>query len=305
MEQKNNYTPDSFLNKLESTLTVPFLRFVLLTNSYGNDHLYCFVEGHDLPYYSIRIEAISGRDCSCIDSGGKKNVIAVNELIRQKSEYSSYKILYMVDGDYDDNSNLNDSIYVTPCYSVENLYKVENIVEKLFGLISGQTNYLPVKNFIDEKYSAFINAIALFCAWYYCVKNKERNTKTIYKINLDDNIDSKYIEYIVDKNDIVISSHYYLYQLNSDYGTDISQDELNNGLTYIRNDNNHIRGKFLFQFIEKLLTYFNSDSSKNGPHKYFKSPLTINVDRKKLMSTINVIAITPQGLREYVTKYAV
>lgn len=305
MEQNNEISPDALLSKIENTDTVPFQRFVLHTNSYGNDHLYCFVEGHDLPYYSIRIEAISGRECSCIDSGGKKNVIAVNELIRQKTEYSSYKILYMVDSDYDDNSTLNDSIYVTPCYSVENLYKVDNIIEKLFGLISGQTNYLPVKNFIDEKYGAFINAISPFCAWYYCVKVKERNTTTIYKINLEDNIDPKYIDYYVDKDDISISSHYSLSQLNSDYGTDISQDELTNGLSYISNDKNHIRGKYLFQFIEKLLTYFNSDSSKNGPHKFFKSPLAINVDRKKLMTTINVIATTPQGLREYVTKYAV
>lgn len=305
MEQKNDFTSESFLSKLESTLTVPFQRFVLLTNSYGTNRLYCFVEGHDLPYYSIRIEAISGITCSCIDSGGKKNVIAVNDFIRQRNDYSNYKILYMVDHDYDDNSNIHSSIYVTPCYSVENLYRVDNIIEKLFGLLPGDSNYLAIKSFIDEKRNEFISDISTFCAWYYCVKKKERDTSIINKINLEENIDSSYLEYNNDENGFSITSHYSLTQLNSDFGTSISQDELSDGLKYINHDINHIRGKYIFQFIEKLITFFNSDSSKKGPHRFIKSPLSINVDRKKLMTTINVIAVTPKCLIEYVNKFVV
>lgn len=305
METNNLYTAEDFLNKMDETLTVSFHKFELSTSSFGKEHLYCFVEGHDLPFYSIRIEAISGITCHCFNSGGKKNVITVNDMIRQKPEYSKYKILYMVDCDYDDNSNIHSSIYVTPCYSVENLYNVNYIIEKQFGLSPGDSNYNTIKSFIDEKREEFINAISTFCAWYYCVKKKERETSIIYKINLKDNIDPRYLEYNVDNTGISITSHYTLTQLNSDFRTNISQDELLTGLTYINHDLNHIRGKYLFQFIEKLLSYFNSDSSINGPHRFIKSPLGINVDRKKLMTTINVIAITPKCLIEYVNKFVV
>ena len=45
------------------------------------------------------------------------------------------------------------------------------------------------------------------------------------------------------------------------------------------------------------------DSLKKGPHRFFKKPLAINLDRKKMMTTLNSIAITPKELNEYVQKY--
>ena len=45
------------------------------------------------------------------------------------------------------------------------------------------------------------------------------------------------------------------------------------------------------------------DSSKKGPHKFFKKSLAINTDRKKLMTTLNCIAATPKELKEYIQKY--
>lgn len=298
MDIQNKFTPEKFIEIIDETQTVPFQRFELFTSKFGQDCIYCFVEGRDLPYYSIRIEAIACIPCKFIDSGGKKNVIAINNLLRQKMEYSRYKTLYMVDKDYDDNSNLDKSIYVTPCYSVENFYQVNNIVDKLFCLLPDNPNYEPCVRYIDEQYQNFLSAISLFCSWYYSVKQFERTNNTILNINLNENINSHYIDYIVDENGISIKSDYNLENLNIDYNTNISQKEIETNLQYINKDN--IRGKYLFQFLEKLLTYFNKDSNKKGPHKFLKQPLSINLDRKKMMTTLNSIAITPKGLKDYI-----
>ena len=94
METINEFTPDEFLKTIKEVPTVPFHKFELLTSKYGESCLYCFVEGHDLPYYSVRVEAIASMSCYCIDSGGKKNVIAINDFLREKEEYFKYKTLF-------------------------------------------------------------------------------------------------------------------------------------------------------------------------------------------------------------------
>lgn len=301
METTNEFTPDEFLNTIKDIPTVPFHKFELLTSMYGEDCLYCFVEGHDLPYYSVRVEAIASMSCYCIDSGGKKNVVAINKFLRKKEEYSKYKKLYMVDKDYDDNSKLDESIYVTPYYSVENFYCVNNIVDKLFCMSPDDSKYDECHSYIKEKYFQFVSAISLFCIWYYSIKEYERNNKTILNIELDENMNSRFFNYIVDEQDIVINANYSLDDINNYYNTSISLHDIEANSNFINEYN--IRGKYLFQFFEKLLTYFNMDSNKKGPHKFFNKPLAINLDRKKMMSTLNCIAITPKELNEYIQKY--
>lgn len=302
MENNDQFNPIVLLNKTNRTPTVPFVKFELLSNEFGESHVYCFVEGHDLPYYSIRIDAILASDfsCHCIDSGGKKNVIGVNSILSQKPEYSKYKILYMVDHDYDDNSSLSDSIYVTPCYSVENLYKIDLIKDRIVLLTLGDPKYRVCEQFINEKCRLFIEKITLFCSWYYCVKQIEQKTHTFHNINLGDNIDSKYLEFKVENTNIDIVSHYSLDDLNRDYNTNITEELLDSGIKYINNDIKRIRGKYVYQFIENLLKFFNLDSC--GLRQYCQKPLGINLDRKKLMTTINVIAVTPSCLKKYVLK---
>lgn len=302
MEQID-FTPQGLLDKIERTITVPFQRFEKYTSDFGIEHLYCFVEGHDLPYYNVRVEAISGKQCSFVYSGGKKNVIALHEMLKGKKEYAKYKTLYFVDRDYDDNSMLNQAIYVTPCYSVENLYLSENIVDKLLCIQPEYESYQKCKKFIDDKMTEFLGAIIDFCAWYYCVKQKEQIDHTTNLVCLEDSINSRLVEISVTLEGIVISRHYTLEQLNETYNTGITQDELNLGVNYIKKDiYKNVRGKYIFQFIEKLLNYLNMDSSNKG-HKFFlKKPISFNSDRKKMMASLTNIALTPIELKQYINK---
>lgn len=303
MEQKNDFTSESFLSKLESTLTVPFLRFVLLTNSYGTNHLYCFVEGYDLPYYSIRIETISGKECSYIDSGGKKNVVAVNEFIRQRKEYSNYKILYMVDRDYDENSTVHESVYITPCYSIENLYGTLDCFKKLiagtYHIYEDSPKYNLCIDLYNRLSNAFINATSCFCAWYRCTK-----CKVNHEVELKESFPEQYASFDTNSHSIV-KANYDLSVLNNDYPNvdDVTTDELNESMEYIDNKIINIRGKYVMQFIEFIIQLLNRDSRTNKT--YTESKVEFEQNRKTLITRLSAYADTPTCLRNYVMTYAI
>lgn len=297
------FTPQSLLNKIPATVTVAFQRFEKFTSDKGTTSLYCFVEGQDLPYYNVRVEALSGKDCCFIDSGGKKNVIELCQMLKTKSEYDKYKKLFFVDRDYDNNEALNKSIFVTPCYSVENFYSTDDVVDKLFKLPPEDPNYNQCKTYISERFDCFSNAVLLFCAWYYCVKQKEQRENIICNVDLDDSVDKDCVQLTVSEDGLKIDSRYSLDQLNQKYGTSITDEELNIGIEYIKNDfAKNIRGKYIFQFLEKLLEFFNIDSSKKGKHTYLNKPLSIDINRKKMMNNLTNIAKTPIELRNYVNQ---
>ena len=303
MEQQNEFTPDTLLSKIESTVTVPFHRFVLLTNSYGNNHLYCFIEGYDLPYYKPRIELISGKECSCIDSGGKKNVISLNELIRQKTEYSNYKLLYLVDRDYDDNSNVQNSIYITPCYSVENFYGTidcyKKMIEGTYHIYEDNPKYSLCIELYDRLSADFINATSCFCAWYRCSKRKVN-----HEVELKESFPEQYASFNTNSFSIV-KGNYDLSVLNNDYPNvdDVTTDELNESLDYIDNNINNIRGKYVMQFIEFVIQLLNRDSRNNK--KYTESKVDFEQNRKTLIARLSAYADTPTCLRNYVMNHTV
>jgi hypothetical protein len=301
MAQNNEVSPEALLSKIENTDTVPFQRFVLKTQSYGTDHIYCFVEGYDLPYYNIRIEMMSGKKCAFIDSGGKKNVIAVNELIRQRKEYSSYKILYMIDRDYDDNSNVNDSVYITPCYSIENFYGSIDCFKKLIVGTYHVYEDNPKYNLCIELYNrlsdSFIKASSCFCAWYRCTKRKVN-----HEVELKESFPEKYASFT---SNSIVTTNYDLTVLNSDYPNvdNVTTDELNESLDYIDNNINNIRGKYVMQFIEFIIQLLNRDSKTNK--KYTESKVEFEQNRKTLITRLSAYADTPICLRNYVMNHAV
>ncbi|MBR6062681.1 MAG: DUF4435 domain-containing protein [Bacteroidales bacterium] len=300
MEQID-FTPKGLSDKIEKTITVPFQRFEKYTSDFGVEHLYCFVEGHDLPYYNVRVEAISGKQCSIVDSGGKKNVIALHEMLKGKKEYAKYKTLYFVDRDYDDNSALDQAIYVTPCYSIENLYASNKafmkIVEGLFHVYSDNEKQKKCIELYEAKKQEFTTGASLFCAWYKCVRSKTVNT-----VKLNDDFPSNYVDIGV-KGKIIIYD-YDLHKMNTDYNLiePISPEELSNAKVFIDTDPiNNIRGKYVLQFLEYMINLLSNDSKTNKT--YTESKITIPQNRKLLVSNLSSYADIPDILREYIKNH--
>ena len=115
MKEIRIYTPESLSQIANESVSVVIQKFCCSINNVQPTALVCFVEGHDLPYYNSRVEAISGKHCVFIDSGGKKNVIKAYRYFCNKTQYSGYKKLYFVDCDYDDNSGLRRCLHMGVC----------------------------------------------------------------------------------------------------------------------------------------------------------------------------------------------
>ena len=294
------FTAEEMLEYAENSETTAFSKFVLKISQYGASYIYCFVEGYDLPYYKIRVEAISGKKCSFIDSGGKKAVVKTSDLIKSKSEYSKYKILYFVDRDYDDNSNISQDIFITPGYSIENLYGTENafinLIEGTYHLEELNPKHKKCISLYHQEKESFISATKFFCAWYRCVKNKPN-----HNVELGESFPSKYAT--IGPNSI-ICHECNISILNDDYPNieNISNSELNKSIAYINNDISNIRGKYVMQFIEYLIQLLNRDSKNNK--KYTETSVSFEQNRKTLITRLSAYADTPDILRNYILKYA-
>ena len=92
--------------------------------AFYKDRAFCFYEGEDGKYYDHRIRSIIGNDFLHIKAGNKKKVLRVMELIKSKSEYQEVNTMFFVDRDmgFDMKEYKEKDVYVTPCYSIENLY---------------------------------------------------------------------------------------------------------------------------------------------------------------------------------------
>lgn len=89
-----------------------------------SDYTYfCFLEGEDEKYYHSRFQQYLGKNTyRCYDSNGKKNVLKLYKKLRGNTSYDKLKLMFFVDRDYDFDQSEENDLYVTPCYSIENLY---------------------------------------------------------------------------------------------------------------------------------------------------------------------------------------
>lgn len=187
------FTPDAMINHAEEIASTAFSRFNHLINNHDINTLFCFVEGHDMSYYSIRVNLISGKNSSFIDSKGKKGVLEVYQLLKTMHEYDKYKKLYFVDRDYDNNAQ-NDDIYITPGYSVENFYGTidcyKNLIQGTYHIYEDNPKYQLCIELYNKNLQEFLDATSLFCAWYKCTKSKVR-----HEVELSDSFPNKYAAY--------------------------------------------------------------------------------------------------------------
>lgn len=90
-------------------------------------------EGEDGKYYTSKIDNFFSKPWDSIDAGGKSKVLKLREKVKSNPTYKNKLALYFVDADFSDNVNImnEEDIYITPCYSVENFYFSENLIEKV------------------------------------------------------------------------------------------------------------------------------------------------------------------------------
>lgn len=113
--------------------TVVWLRFVQRFQKDTEAEIWIFEGKEDVDYYAQRIEQYYGTAIgdNVVLAGGKQNALKLrNELVADAS-FSSARVAFFIDADFDDPATLTGrDTYVTPCYSIENLYVSTDVFER-------------------------------------------------------------------------------------------------------------------------------------------------------------------------------
>jgi len=130
----------------------PSVKFLELTRVQAKhpNAIVCIFEGEDEKYYGCRLSVSHGHDgWRGINTGGRSAVLELRDSIIKHPVYNKCKFLCFIDKDYEDwYANPDpERIYVTPCYSVENLYANETCLD---GLLSAEFKVTDFNEFSAE-----------------------------------------------------------------------------------------------------------------------------------------------------------
>lgn len=132
---------DILLNTLEDT-EVFFLEYSRVRSQ---ENSLFIIEGKDDPkFYTSKFTAILGNKWSMVSVGGKSKVLEVRESIRNHPIYRGDSVFFLMDKDFDEKDPEQD-IYITPCYSIENLYCTPETIRNLVISECGLSDYKASK----------------------------------------------------------------------------------------------------------------------------------------------------------------
>ncbi|APF78967.1 DUF4435 domain-containing protein [Vibrio cholerae] len=301
------------LTKARGNLSVKFMEF---TRVASKEKYAVFFEGEDEKYYSIRINSIrpdirwSGINC-----GGKENVVELREKIRGHKTYSNAPCMFFVDADFDDNSTILEfhDVYVTPCYSVENLYISSEAFTRILSAEFGISDSL-------ENESCYTNAIALFekikSAYiaaikpFNCLFRELRLMEKYGDLKGSLNINNIKLEYLVKINLESVEKVYnernpklLFPDLADDFHVDLEPSEM-----YFNNLPGELwfRGKQNLEFFRVFLENIKAERCKKSSRKIFQSRgnVKLQISKSNCISELSQYADTPPCLKNFLERQA-
>ncbi|MDB1969224.1 DUF4435 domain-containing protein [Clostridium tertium] len=293
---------DIMLLKKDSVESI-FMKFSQLKNNkkeHLQNNIFCFYEGKDAQYYIPRIRLIDNNNCDIYDyhCGGKDKVLKINKIIKEKCKIDDCKILFFVDKDFNDNSNIESDIYITPYYAIENFYVKDNVIKDFLSAelqinINGDENakkdYLKALELFVQKRQKFIEDILLLNAWYSLqIKNGE---------GIEDKPDLKNIkEY---KNLPADISLEVLMEKTINY-IDIEENDIRLEMERIsKNPLEIMRGKYFLEFLYEYLSYITSDKARVDGVLTKKRGISHTIGKNNLISLLSQYAETHNSLKIY------
>lgn len=290
-----------------------FQDLVVCKEQHGLENtVFCFYEGKDdFKFYPNKIQqillqngnekGIYSKGCGC-----KENVIDIYSKLLFDSIDIIENSLFFVDRDFDENDGLGENIYITPTYSIENLYAEEYTFD-MFVNVNCYINRRSVgKDFEDYEFLKYyyksnllekLNEILLINAWYSLqIKNKDLaqpvSLKKLQQLSKIKNSTQKNKLSEVDLQD--------LENLTDNY-KEVSIFSLQEEMNYLRSDIlSKLRGKHVEEIIvdiyKKIVDECNNPT--NFPIENRNIPLQIG--KKNFKSVLMGYTRIPQCLIEYV-----
>ncbi|MEZ8038633.1 DUF4435 domain-containing protein [Vibrio sp. 1F263] len=296
-------------NKLDaqmerSATVIAYQKFQLLKNK--NEYAFFFVEGEDdLLYYPLKARGkYNEKQIMPLHCGGKKGVLEIHEMT--KDDISEQRVIgYFIDRDFDDNSNVCNTIYVTPSYAVENLVYNKttyvNYLHERFNLNITDAEYTKAMCFYQKLTTEFYEALSLYNAWMFTQRNlcHERKNKSL---SFPKNIPDDFIHYSHDQ----ITACYTLEDIKNRHenAPEITNEEIEISLDFLTKEplEKTLRGKFHWAIFSFILSYLIEDANKKKDKKIMKNKVKFTISKKdsrKLFEEIHPFSTAPNCLDKY------
>lgn len=165
----------NLLNEMKASTEsghVAYANFVRVYSKTNPNMVYCFFEGdEDKKYYGTRIAIKYEREFQDFTCVGRDLVLKAKELIKNRKEYDKAKALFFIDKDYT-NDTVDNELYVTPCYSIENFYSTEETLKKIlqneFNMNESDKNFIKIVDLYTELLDSYHNKLLFLNAWLSC-----------------------------------------------------------------------------------------------------------------------------------------
>lgn len=298
------------LVKCTESYAVKFLEFTRI-HACNKNLLICIFEGEDEKYYAIRLSLLIGQGrWHGINAGGKGVVLDLYSAIVANENYKDSCFACFIDMDFDDCYCNPDPerIYVTPCYSVENLFTTTACFERVLSAEFNIKEFGPseeefqkcVASFRDRM-SEFIEAITPFNIWvkthrkmignagFVKLNVSNVNTRSLVTIRLDTVI-RRYNE-----NDMTtVFSDYNGPQLIDDACLVTRQSFIG------KNKNYHFRGKQQVYFMRTYLSLLKDDINSLCPQFFSRrGNVSLALSKSNFISDLSQYADTPDCLMDF------
>lgn len=272
----------------------------------NKEGLFSFYEGKDAPYYYSRIkQVITNRKNYPIICKGKSMVIKVYELINNHREYDKYLKVFFVDRDFDSSiKGVYPDIFETPCYSIENLYvnksSFEEILKHELSLSEVDDSFENCIDCFNDRIAEMLDALELFNAWYFCLKQKAETDKLKTGVSLNEKFPKGYIDISLNK----INRNYDLNNIRNDFKNAIfiAEDDINIKIQQFQESDRLLsfRGKYLLEFFHKFIQLLVEDANTN--QNILKTKLKFHAELSQFISLFSQYAETPATLIEYLNQ---
>lgn len=285
------------------------LRQLLLSYQKYPYALFCVYEGEDAKYYGVRIDALTAiEDRRQIPCRGKEDVLKLYDRVVSDEILSKSNTIFFIDRDFDGTRGrtYTDNIYVTPCYSVENLYVQHNAIRKILIEEYGIDAFSDSEE-IDSLMALYMKLLEQFCqclttlnAWIILQREKESPSA---KLNLNNQKLNKLVSISLDK----VEQLYGKDNLSSLFpeSVDIDDSELSKKEKELRQEDKACvyRGKYLVEFLRVFLELIKADRQSESPvHFKQKRNTKLNLSRVNILSELSQYAETPDCLRDFLDR---
>lgn len=247
--------------------------------------------------------------------GGKAKVVKLREKIRRHPDYFNSYCMFFVDADFDDNSEISSlpDMYITPCYSVENLYMSEASFSRIMSAEFGVNEFNNKSCYTEaiEKYraikSGYVEAIRPFNALLRELRTMEKNGEMAGRLNIN-NV----------KFDALISVNLYsspAITKNYDENDPLSifpelpetvDVDISNSMSFLRRLSGCIwlRGKQNIEFLRRFLFQVKQDRCNKENRVIFKEKggVKLQLTKSNCMSELSQYADTPDCLRFFLER---